>query len=57
MVNIYILTSDKSIYNKLKEGLEKTSYMDIESYLLDRIDDIIDLYEISEDDGSIFLNL
>ena len=49
MVNIYILTSDKSIYTKLKEGLEKTSYMDIASYQLDSIDGLIDRIDNHQD--------
>ena len=49
MVNIYILTSDKSIYTKLKEGLEKTSYMDIASYQLDSIDGLIDRIDSHQD--------
>ena len=49
MVNIYILTSDQKVYDKLKEGLQKTSYMDIASYQLDSIDKLIDRIDNHQD--------
>ena len=49
MVNIYILTSDKSVYNKLKEGLNKTSYMDIASYHLDSIEQLMNRIDSHQD--------
>jgi len=49
MVNIYILTSDKSVYNKLKEGLNKTSYMDIASYHLDSIEQLMNRIDNHQD--------
>ena len=41
MVNIYILTSTDSVYDKLRAELSETSYMEVASYQLDNIDDLI----------------
>ena len=49
MVNIYILTSDNNVYDKLKEGLNKTSYMDIASYHLDSLDQLMDRIDNHQD--------
>ena len=49
MVNIYILTSDNKVYNKLKGGLNKTSYMDIASYHLNSLDQLIDRIDNHQD--------
>ena len=49
MVNIYIITSDSNLYAKLEEGLKKTSYMDVSSYQLNTLDDVIDRIDKYQD--------
>ena len=49
MVNIYIITSDSNLYAKLEEGLKKTSYMDVSSYQLNTLDDVIDRIDEYQD--------
>ena len=49
MVNIYIITSDSNLYTKLEEGLKKTSYMDVSSYQLNTLDDVIDRIDEYQD--------
>ena len=49
MVNIYIITSDSNLYAKLEEGLKKTSYMDVSSYQLNTLDDVIDRIDGHQD--------
>ncbi len=49
MVNIYIITSDSNLYAKLEQGLKKTSYMDISSYRLDALDDVLDRIDNHQD--------
>ena len=49
MVNIYIVTSDIKVFNKLNQNLKNTSYMKINSVLMNSIDDLIERIDNHQD--------
>ena len=49
MVNIYIVTSDIKVFNKLNHNLKKTSYMNINLVLMNSIDDLIERIDNHQD--------
>lgn len=49
MVNIYIVTSDIKVFNKLDQNLKNTSYMKINSVLMNSIDDLIERIDNHQD--------
>ena len=49
MVNIYILTSHKAVFESLKEGFSNTAYMDITSHHLSDIDNLIERIDNHQD--------
>ena len=50
MVNIYIVTNDIEVFEKLNKSFNKTSYMKINSIKLDSIDALIDRIDNHQDD-------
>lgn len=49
MVNIYIVTSDIKVFNKLDQNLKNTSYMKINSVLMNSMDDLIERIDNHQD--------
>ena len=42
MVNIYIVTKKQDIFNKLEEGFSNTAYMEITSFKMNNLDELVE---------------